>query len=159
MQRQQQARPRTSGRQSRVEGPRSARSQNGRTSDRHHAVLMIDTEDLDLARGPNGELPQPRNRTDGYGAAEDGEWVYNAYPITRDETEAWWNSWGDCHLNMKQWILNQRRLKGHLGVHQVQVNIWDPPMPVARPRALRARVTPRFLVSYLYWWTCVATSI
>ena len=28
---------------------------------------------------------------------------------------------------MRQWILNQRRLNGHVGMGQVHVNIWDPP--------------------------------
>ena len=76
---------------------------------------MIDTEDLHFVRDPNDASPPLRNRTDGYRAVEHAEWIYSMHPMTRAEIEAWWISWSVCHLSMKLWILNQRRLRGHGG--------------------------------------------
>ena len=86
-----------------MESPQSARSQ---TSDRHQAVLMIDTEDFNMVRSVDDALPPLGNRADQYGALEDTKWNFQTYPIQRVEMKARWNSWSDCRVNTKQCILN-----------------------------------------------------
>ena len=100
-QRQLPARPRSSGRQSRVESPQSARSQRSRASDRQPTFLVIDIDGLVYAPDARDELPQLRTRTGGR-AAEDAAWTCATHPVKRAEDEAYSNTLVDGHVNMKQ---------------------------------------------------------
>ena len=74
---------------------------------------MINADEQAFTRATNDQLPPTRGRF-GVGPMMDDECIFQMRPITQEEVNVYANTWLDCHLNAKQWMLNQRRLNGHI---------------------------------------------
>ena len=90
----------------------------------HHATLVTDTNE------------QRSTQADACGLRDDVDRIFELYPIQRAEYVAWWkhcaSPWAtDPNESLKQWILEQRRLKGS---SNLLLQVTNPPALETTPR-------------------------